>query len=385
MLGIFSKSATLLMSALALGLPVLAHGATAFQSPGLLHLVITYDQDRGVTAVPHRATETVAGEKVLRMADPALDLNRRLLHSVAQQTGLQVSDSSLAKTQLSGTRMSGTRSSETQLTVSTQLEKSQLLPAQSSLGQFLYPTSQFRLQITDLAKQEVVVDRMCEVASTNLARPAGYYTQQNPKAFHQVLSFQALECLGVYKQVLSAAPLPRMGLAPLPSSVRNQNHRQGFTVVAGVGGHMGTTQFDTRYHSGAAEPQDVESLYTAIKIGGHVNPQAFLYYIRQAAWFRDEQNQLGNIGLTGIGSTYYFSPQNPSFYIEGAMGIGDLNDSDQDNPGMGSALSTGFGYEFNARFDLGAVILHTNTKRLTGDTRNQLSSVFALQLQAKFF
>ena len=124
------------------------------------------------------------------------------------------------------------------------------------------------------------------------------------------------------------------------------NKREGFIIGLGAGFH--STNFEYQ-----GDDISKSGFATSLKIGYGFSEDVTLYYIRNASWFKSDDNLHVN-GMMGIGSTYYFSPRAETFYLSGAVGLGDFADLDDNEAESGFGLMLGAGYELKKHIKLEA-------------------------------
>ena len=131
-------------------------------------------------------------------------------------------------------------------------------------------------------------------------------------------------------------------------------NRKGFILGLGAGLH--TTDIDF-INSGVSVSSDSEAgLATSFKIGWGFTTQFSLYYVRNASWYSAPffdgftiSDTIFTLGISGAGISYYFKPTAPSFYVLGALGVGDLSAPFESNveTDTGDAYMLGGGYEMS--------------------------------------
>ena len=143
-----------------------------------------------------------------------------------------------------------------------------------------------------------------------------------------------------------------VSLCLLTSAMALDGKREGFIVGLGAGFHSTNYEIydDDISKSGFA---------TSLKIGYGFSEQATLYYIRNASWFSSNDDLFVN-GIMGIGSTYYFSPTSQSFYLSGAIGLGDLVNIDENEGESGFGLMLGAGYEIRKHIKIEGNVIMSN-------------------------
>ena len=142
------------------------------------------------------------------------------------------------------------------------------------------------------------------------------------------------------------------------------NNREGFILGLGVGMHSSNIEFN--YDGSTILDYDRSGLATSFKIGGGISNQFAIYYARYAAWYSapfsdgiTTKDITYTTGISGLGVTYYLTPEQQTGYIFGAYGIGDLAAPFEDGiaPDDGSAMMAGAGYEFSDHIQIEGVIL----------------------------
>ena len=158
------------------------------------------------------------------------------------------------------------------------------------------------------------------------------------------------------------------------------NIRQGFILGLGAGFH--TLNVDFNFNGSKIASDSETGLATSFKIGGGITNQLALYYVRNASWYSAPSsngfvinNITYEIGISGIGLTYFLSPTAPSGYFLGAVGVGDIDAPFEDNikADTGSAVMIGGGYETANHMQLEATLLSTDIDS-SDDSRFNLKS-----------
>lgn len=145
-------------------------------------------------------------------------------------------------------------------------------------------------------------------------------------------------------------------LAPLTEA----EVRKGFYLSGGVG-LQSLNLYGT--DSVAEIEEDHSGFHTSFKIGGHLSPQWALYYQREASWWDyNIEDTLFVAGMSGLGATYFFSPETEAGYIEFGAGLGDITWSSENSlQASGSAFIIGAGYQFAKHAQAGAVLTMSAT------------------------
>ncbi len=160
---------------------------------------------------------------------------------------------------------------------------------------------------------------------------------------------------------MKVSVLPAVVALAVLSAYAEAEPRKGFYLSGGFGIH--SSEFSATYE-GDTLSEDNGGIHTSFKIGGHIQPQFALYFVREASWWNDqEMDETLVSGLTGIGGTYYFEPQVGSGYIEFGLGIGDVtavNDPDIE-PLIGTAYTLGLGLEATEHLQFALVYSKSDT------------------------
>lgn len=138
--------------------------------------------------------------------------------------------------------------------------------------------------------------------------------------------------------------------------------REGWHGGLGIGGHI--TSFDFNGYDGFDSEGGIA---TSIKIGYNFTEQISLEYIRNASWYT-LSNDTFISGLSGIGATYYFLPQQETWYAGLALGLGDFVNLDDKGSETGSAFMATVGYEFAPHWQAEAVWMTTSITDSYDDT-----------------
>lgn len=144
-------------------------------------------------------------------------------------------------------------------------------------------------------------------------------------------------------------------------SFADNSTRSGFYLSGGAGLH--STELTMTIDGWGQITETNNGFLTAIKLGGYLNPQFALYYLREAAWWSDPDvnNALVTSGITGIGGSYYFNASGGG-YLEFGVGFGDLavNDNGTLSTEVGGAVQFGGGVEVTDHIQIGGTILTTS-------------------------
>ena len=147
----------------------------------------------------------------------------------------------------------------------------------------------------------------------------------------------------------------------------SDDDREGFIIGLGVGYH--TIDIDFNYNGSKIRSDSESGLATSFKIGWGITNQFSLYYVRNASWYSapyfdgfTTSDITYTVGISGVGATYYLSPSAPSWYLLGAIGVGDISAPFESNikSDTGSALMFGGGYEVSEHIQLEGTLLTTD-------------------------
>ena len=88
----------------------------------------------------------------------------------------------------------------------------------------------------------------------------------------------------------------------------------------------------------------------ALQIGSGMVKMAAVYFVEQSGTDLDAAAE----ELTGVGASYYFKPEGPTFYFQGGFGIRSISfeEGSRLDDGNGSASMLGFGYEAAQGFNI---------------------------------
>ncbi|TXR54030.1 outer membrane beta-barrel protein [Reinekea thalattae] len=138
-----------------------------------------------------------------------------------------------------------------------------------------------------------------------------------------------------------------------------QDKRSGFYLSGGIGLHY--MNYDLLINDGLYASETNYGAVSSVKIGGYLTPQFALYYVRDAAWWNDEDVDSTMLtGLAGIGGSYYFSPNTPSTFLEFGLGVGDIQNTTYSTGESGGAVMIGLGREITPHIQLSGNILSTS-------------------------
>ena len=147
--------------------------------------------------------------------------------------------------------------------------------------------------------------------------------------------------------------------------------RQGFLVGVGIGYHYMNEEYsDGDSSMGTSETNGIATSY---RIGVGITDQFALYYISNASWYSvrtgsDKEIVNYAVSLSGIGASYYLSPDTPSIYLLVAAGDGELSSPFGSGPasGSGSAFMWGTGYEISEHLNIELTVLTADLDRKPG-------------------
>ncbi len=143
------------------------------------------------------------------------------------------------------------------------------------------------------------------------------------------------------------------------------DERKGFML--GLGAGFGSAKWDMDI-SGDVAGTSIEigasgswsGLATDVKIGGGASEKLLVYYTSRQVFFSVESTSWLQ-GLNGVGVSYFLEPVGPSFYFNGALGLGGVRLLDD---GGGSENGVGFlvggGYEFTSHWSIEANYMQAN-------------------------
>ena len=131
--------------------------------------------------------------------------------------------------------------------------------------------------------------------------------------------------------------------------------RKGFMLNLGAGMGQGKLEISDSRNS---DSLDGTGFSTDFKIGAGLSPNAFLYYTNRVIWWSDQKVSF-NTGMSAVGFSYSFSPQTPSFFLSGSVGIGVARDEDS-NSETGTGFGFGAGFEFSKNWTVEASYLSAN-------------------------
>ena len=147
-------------------------------------------------------------------------------------------------------------------------------------------------------------------------------------------------------------------LAPFQASAID-GQRQGFMLNLGIGFGQG------KYSSGDRN-YDATGFGTDFKIGGGLrNNKVLIYYTNRALWYSPDSGGGRINGMSAAGVSYFLSPQAPSFFFSGALGLGVSRNNDTSTARSGFGFTIGAGYEFAQHFTAELTYMGTD---LSGDS-----------------
>lgn len=106
-----------------------------------------------------------------------------------------------------------------------------------------------------------------------------------------------------------------------------------------------------------------------LKMGVGTNDQVQIYCTNQVLWYSPGRftNTVLN-GMTGLGFSYFFEPQAPSFFISGAFGVGVFAASDFGGGETGFGFTLGAGYEIVRSFSIEFTFMNSGLSDYFEDT-----------------
>lgn len=131
-------------------------------------------------------------------------------------------------------------------------------------------------------------------------------------------------------------------------------NRKGFLLGIGLGAH-----------GSEIGPDSQGGLASSFKIGVGITNKLAIYYANHVAYFNADGFLYGS-SLTGIGVSYYFSANRPSFFLTGTIGLAGFDDFDTDeddfstgNSGDGEGIAFGFGFELARLLTFESMVMHS--------------------------
>ncbi|MFH1893322.1 MAG: hypothetical protein ABIK83_11650 [Candidatus Zixiibacteriota bacterium] len=161
------------------------------------------------------------------------------------------------------------------------------------------------------------------------------------------------------KSILVMAVLLLLSL--VPSGFAFDGYRSGFILGFGLGPGI-TSNGDSHF-----------GLQTDFRIGAGVNEQVQVYWSSKVSWYSVDyyvirgfdyysgdlyystDSGIGVFGQGGLGVSYYFQPETPSWFITGGVGYSSYAIMASDNVSdseFGMGLSGGLGYEFSPHLNV---------------------------------
>ena len=132
--------------------------------------------------------------------------------------------------------------------------------------------------------------------------------------------------------------------------------RKGFQLGGGLG--IAAVMWEQEVEIwGLSFKSDTESdfaLATDFKIGYAPTDQLAIYYFEKTGWFTMtnilDDDVIVASGVSGVGASYYFAPEAPSFLLSGGLGFASwslpFEDNGWEDTWYGFGLTAGVGYEF---------------------------------------
>ena len=147
-------------------------------------------------------------------------------------------------------------------------------------------------------------------------------------------------------------------LVPFQASAID-GQRQGFMLNLGVG-------FGQGKYTGGDRSYDATGFGTDFKIGGGLgNNKVLIYFTNRTLWYSPDSGGSRINGISAAGVSYFLSPQAPSFFFLGALGLGVSSNNDTSTARSGFGFTIGAGYEFAQHFTAELTYMDTG---LSGDS-----------------
>jgi hypothetical protein len=181
-------------------------------------------------------------------------------------------------------------------------------------------------------------------------------------------SFSGNQGRSSQRLILSLITLATLALAaPVRVSAQDapegQKNRKGFVLDLGLG--VSRVRYTV---TGATGSGSKTAIGTDFMIGHAPSNQLMIYYSNVANFYSFDDSFNGEtyveaLGMSGVGATWFFKPTQPSFFVNGAIGIAALRSistEDSSTDGIsGVGVTVGGGYEFARHFLLDAKLLVT--------------------------
>ena len=129
--------------------------------------------------------------------------------------------------------------------------------------------------------------------------------------------------------------------------------REGWFGGIGIGGH--TTSFDLDNHKSR------KGIESSIKVGYNFAEQWAVQYTRNVSWYSAFGDNYTS-GIMGIGATYYFLPEQETWYTSIVAGLSDHVNLDEETSVTGTAFMGTLGYEFAAHWQAEASLMYTDVE-----------------------
>jgi opacity protein-like surface antigen len=117
--------------------------------------------------------------------------------------------------------------------------------------------------------------------------------------------------------------------------------RKGFVLNLGAGAGQGKLKLS---NSSDSISDDGIGFSTDFKIGAGLSSNSVLYYSNRVIWWSSEGVSV-TTGMSAVAFSYFFSPEAPSFFLSGSIGIGVASIEDLDSE-SGAGFGIGAGFEF---------------------------------------
>lgn len=169
------------------------------------------------------------------------------------------------------------------------------------------------------------------------------------------------------KRVIAIAIVTSMLGALAPAARAFDNERRGFVIGIGLG--LGATHYrQVAVEQGGSGVVVAERDWTQsfsfpidFKIGWGATEKLLVTYSSRVAWLSvtsalNTKNTI-NSAIHGVGVTYYFKPEGPSWFVSGVVGVSTWATTLSTDPEFkGPGFQVGVGWEFQPHFALEATV-----------------------------
>ena len=190
----------------------------------------------------------------------------------------------------------------------------------------------------------------------------------------QILKNILLSCMLLSTQnYADVSEVEDLNYEDLSTPMTFEKSREGWAGSLGLGLHR--TSFNILHYDD--DPKSRTSIASSFKIGYNFTNQLGIQYINNVSWYKHEKDRYAS-GITGIGATYYFLPEQETWYASTALGIGTYANLSEDESATGPAFMATVGYEFSPHWQAEASWIKSSIDDANDDTLESSSLQFLI-------